>query len=234
VQVLVTPERVERVRIPATYRTVVETVVVRPEQVRLERVPAVYQTVQEQVVVEPGGLQWRPAHMLRGPLPRDPSRLRFGPMGEVYCLVEVEPVVRTVARRVEVSPGRTIESRDPRSSGRWSAASSTSPPASRNAASPPSTAPSASGAWSRPKRTETVTVPAEWRTVERSRPVGPTVQAWREAPCARQVTPDLVRRLQETLNARGYDAGRPTACSAAAPAKPSTSSSETAASTPAP
>jgi N-acetyl-anhydromuramyl-L-alanine amidase AmpD len=60
-----------------------------------------------------------------------------------------------------------------------------------------------------PERTETVVVPAEWRTVERSRPAGPTVQAWREAPCARQVTPDLIRRLQETLNARGYNVGRP-------------------------
>ena len=49
--------------------------------------------------------------------------------------------------------------------------------------------------------------PAEWRREEKTRPVGAGRPAWLEAPCARDVTPNLVRRVQRALNGRRYSVG---------------------------
>ena len=209
VQVLVTPERVDRVRVPATYRTVTETVVVQPERVRVERVPAEYRLVDEQVLVAEGRLEWRPAQSLAGPWPADPRRLRTLSTGEVYCLVEVPPVHRTIQRRVEVSPARTLELRDPPLTKQV-----TRRVIDRPARVEERVIPAVYRTENRPRlvtpaRTETTTVPAEWRTVDKTREVGPARLEWREAPCARLVTPDLIRRVQAALVERGYGGARP-------------------------
>jgi peptidoglycan hydrolase-like protein with peptidoglycan-binding domain len=44
--------------------------------------------------------------------------------------------------------------------------------------------------------------------VEKTRPAGPQRLDWREAPCAKAVTPDLVRRVQQALNDRGHPVGK--------------------------
>ena len=209
VEVLVTPERVETVRIPTTWRTVVETVVVRPERVRVERVPAEYRTVTEQVVVRPGGLEWRPARTLSGAWPADPSRIRRDATGEVWCLVETAPVVRSVVRRVEVAPGRTLESRDPPILKQVERKVIDQPARVEERRVPAVHRTERKPRLVTPERSESVAVPAQWRTVEKAREVGPVRLEWREAPCPKAVTPALIRKVQAALGAQGFDVGAP-------------------------
>jgi hypothetical protein len=184
-------------------------VVVRPERVRVERVPARYELVREQVVVDPGGLQWRPAHTLAGPWPADPARLRRAPTGEVYCLVEVAPVHRLVERRVLVEPERSIEAVDPAVTKAVTRQVVDQPARVEERRIPAVYRTETQRKLVTPARTETSVTPAEWRTVDKVRQVGSGPVEWREAPCARSLTPDLIRRLQAALTERGYPTGAP-------------------------
>jgi hypothetical protein len=208
-RVMVTPERVRRVSVPATYRTVTETVVVRPGAARVETIPAEYRTVREPVVVQPGRWDWRPARLVGGAWPRDPRHVWTDPYGEVFWLVWTPPVTREVARQVLVRPARTETFTDPPVTRQVTRRVIDQPARVEQQATPAVYRTEKKRRLVTPERTETTVVPAEWRTVAKTGPVGPERLDWREAPCARAVTPDLIRRVQGALNARGHAVGPP-------------------------
>ena len=208
-RVLVTPERVVRTRVPATWRTVTETVVVRPARTRIETIAPEYRLVTEQVMVSPPRLEWVPEPPYAGSRPADARPLRISPQGEVWRLTEIPAVHRTVTRQVEVSPARR--------------AAFTDPPVTKQVTRRVIDQPARVDVRTvdavyrtvtkrklvTPERKETVVIPAEWRTVEKTRPAGPQVLEWREAPCARAVTPALILRVQRALAERGHPVGEP-------------------------
>jgi hypothetical protein len=209
-RVLVTPERVERVKIPATYRTATETVVVRPARTRVETVAPEYRTITEQVMVSPPRLEWRPEPPLYGPRPADPRPVRVGPAGEVWRLTEVPAVHETITRRVLVSPARQVAFTDPPVTRQVTRRVVDQPARVEERVIPAVHRTEKRRKLVQPERRETVVIPAEWRTVEQTRPAaGPPRMEWREAPCAKAVTPELVRRIQQALESRGHDVGRP-------------------------
>ncbi|UCI05374.1 hypothetical protein [Mesorhizobium sp. B1-1-8] len=63
--VVVEPERVRRVVLPAEYEGVAREVLVRPEQRRITEIPPSYGTVARRVVVREGSTSWRRVHIPR-------------------------------------------------------------------------------------------------------------------------------------------------------------------------
>lgn len=106
-RVLVSPERTVRHWIPATYRSVTETVVVSPATTRVETTAPIYDTVSEKVMVHPAHTEWRRTYV--GPDGVLPPGAYMRPTGEVVCLIEVPAEYGKVQRQVLREPGRTIE-----------------------------------------------------------------------------------------------------------------------------
>ncbi len=129
-QVLVSPSRIERLRIPAEVRRAQRAVLVRPGRVerlrwaaeyrverrweslpgpvRLRRGPDRYETVAERVLVAPGHAVWE---RRAGPLvsgPPEPGQTIVTPTGVVMCKVWCPAVYRTVLHPVRVGPGRPV------------------------------------------------------------------------------------------------------------------------------
>ena len=88
---------------PARYEMVEETVLVREASTQLVNVPAVYGTQSEQVLDKPAHTVWKRG---TGPIQRIDEAT-----GEIMCLVEVPAVYKTVTRRVLETPAttRTVE-----------------------------------------------------------------------------------------------------------------------------
>ncbi|MER8443180.1 hypothetical protein NKH52_08255 [Mesorhizobium sp. M1066] len=63
--VVIQPERMRRVVIPAQYDRIAQEVLVQPEQRRVIDVPASYQTVARRVLVREGSSGWRRVHIPR-------------------------------------------------------------------------------------------------------------------------------------------------------------------------
>lgn len=63
--VIVEPERVRRVVLPAEYEGVAREVLVRLEQRRITEIPPSYRTVARRVVVQEGSTRWRRVHIPR-------------------------------------------------------------------------------------------------------------------------------------------------------------------------
>lgn len=84
---------------PARYEMVEETILVREASTRLENVPAVYGTETEQVLDKPAHTVWKRG---TGPIQRIDEAT-----GEIMCLVEVPASYKTVTRRVLVSAATT-------------------------------------------------------------------------------------------------------------------------------
>ena len=207
-RVLVKPERREKVTIPATYRTVTETVVVRPGRTRVETIAPEYETLTEQVMVSPPRVEWRPEPPMPGARAPDPRPYRMSPTGEVWRLVEVPAVHRTVTRKVLARPARQAEFTDPPVTKQVTRRVVDRPAEVKERVTAAVYRTEKKRRLVMPERKETVVTPAEWRTVEKTRPAGPQVLEWREAPCAAAVTPDLVRRVQQALNGRGHPVGK--------------------------
>ena len=88
---------------PARYEMVEETILVREASTQLVNVPAEYKTVSEQVLDKPAHTVWKRG---TGPIQRIDEAT-----GEIMCLVEVPAVYKTVTKRVLASPAttRTVE-----------------------------------------------------------------------------------------------------------------------------
>lgn len=104
--VLVRPARVERVRVPALYRTETSWIE-RPGAREWVHEPARYEIVREKVMLEPGHAEWR-----RQSAPLAYGENRYGqtlvePTGEVVCRVWVPARYGFTERKVQVSPGRS-------------------------------------------------------------------------------------------------------------------------------
>jgi len=89
--------------VPARYEMAEETVLVREASTRLENVPAEYGYEEDRVLDKPAHTIWKKG---TGPIQRIDEAT-----GEIMCLVEVPATYKTIKRRVLVTPAttRTVE-----------------------------------------------------------------------------------------------------------------------------
>ncbi|MFT4645146.1 MAG: hypothetical protein ACI8ZX_001558, partial [Planctomycetota bacterium] len=93
-QVINSPKMTKRIKLPALYTTVYDTVVIRSQSTRSESIPAQYETIRQQKMVSPTTTKWIKGKADAGCLSADPSDC------QVMCLVEVPAVYTTITKRV--------------------------------------------------------------------------------------------------------------------------------------
>lgn len=187
------------VRKPARYRTVSRQVETSPAHERLVTQPARTVTETQQVVVREAYEEMRtvpaqfrdvtervlvrPARMVwkpgRGPIERIDHAT-----GEIMCLVEEPAEYKTVTRRVMVQPAQVQRVTVP--------AEVRSVPVQRVV---------------QPAQAQRVSVPPQYGTVQTEELVEQARLEWRPVLCETNMSPGMIRRLQQALQARGFNPG---------------------------
>ncbi len=199
-QTIMVKEPSERIEIiPAVYEWIEEKVLLQPETERIEIVPAEYETVTEQVVETPGHSVWKKG---AGPFQRMDHAT-----GDIVCLVEVPPTYKILEKRILKTPAST-----------------------RTVKIPAQYRTVKKRVLKAPARTRTVKVPGEYNTIKVKKMVAPaylkrvSIPAtydevkkqvkmrngkieWRPVLCQTNVTPDIVRSLQNALRSASFDPG---------------------------
>lgn len=207
-KVLVRPERVERVRTAARYRTEVSWIV-KPGALRTVREPARYDIVREKVLIEEGHAEWRPAS---SPIAYGESRGQTTVLqatGEVMCRVWVPARYAYQSRKVLVERGRTYTVRGPArkrkivrkvlvSEGGWT--ERRRPAVYRNQVVKTVV---------REGAARVITHPAVYSSVSKQTLIRAEGPGWAKVVCGGQLNPAWVVMLQQRLIAQGFDAGPP-------------------------
>ncbi len=199
-QTIMVKEPSERIEIiPATYEWIEEKVIIQPETERIEIVPPVYETIQERVVETPAHSVWKKG---AGPFQRMDHAT-----GDIVCLVEVPLTYKTLEKRVLRTPATT-----------------------RTVKIPAQYRTVKKRILKTPAKTQTVKVPGEYSTIKVKKMVAPahikrvTIPAqyhevnkrvkmrngkieWRPVLCQTNVTPGIVRSLQDALKTASFDPG---------------------------
>lgn len=186
--------------IPATYETREERVLVSPAITELRRVPAVYGYTEEKLLVKPAHTIWKKGS---GPITKVNEST-----GEIMCLVEVPAEYRTVKTRVLKTPEstknvvvkdavyKTVKSRVTAKPARTVAREI---PAKYGTVTVKTLVKEASSS--------SVKVPAVYETVRTSVKASEGVMKWAPILCKTNVTGDIIRQIQSSLNAKKYRAG---------------------------
>lgn len=198
--VLVKEATEELVVVPAVYGWEEERVLVSPALTELQRVPAKYDFVEDRVLVKPAHSIWKKGS---GPITKvDQST------GEIMCLVEVPAVYETVKKRVLVSAEttkevvvkdavyKTVKKRVVKEPAKTVTKKI---PAVYDAIKVNKLVTAAS--------TKTKAIPPVYETVEKRLKVADGYLEWAPILCETNVTGDIIRKLQRSLNDKQYNAG---------------------------
>ena len=186
--------------IPAIYGWKEEKVLVSPEITELKRVPAEYEFVTEKVLVKPAHSIWKKG---TGPITKvDQST------GEIMCLVEIPAVYKDVKKRVLKTPEttrkvvvkdavyKTVKTRIVKQPAKTLAKAI---PAVYDTVTVKKLVKDAS--------TNTVKVDPVYDTIEKRIKVKDGYLEWAPILCETNVTGDIIRQLQQSLNEKAYKAG---------------------------
>ncbi len=177
--VINTPKMVKRIKLPALYTTVYDTVVIKPQSTRTERIPAQYETIRQQKMVSPTTTKWVKGKANAGCLSADPNDC------QVMCLVEVPAQYTTVSKKVlkHEAYSRTI----------------TVPMEYKIVAKQVKT--------QNERYTEQV-IPATYKNIqERVLVKKGGYQGWREILCGSDLTSSKISSIQRALKAAGFNPG---------------------------
>lgn len=178
-QVINTPKMTKRIKLPALYTNVYDTVVIRPMSTRTETIPAEYETIRQQKMVSPTTTKWIKGKADAGCLSADPNDC------QVMCLVEVPAVYTTVTKRIlkHEAYSRTI----------------TVPMEYKIVTKQVKT---------QNERYSEQVVPATYKTVqERYLITKGGYQGWREILCGADLTTSKITEIQKALKAAGFNPG---------------------------
>ncbi len=165
--------------IPATYRTVYDTVTVRPASVRYLEIPAVYETVVEDIMVSPATQKWVKSTADPGCLSANPGDC------QVMCLQEVPAVYKKVAKRVVKTPSYRQE---------------IPTPAEYKVVS--------KQVLDQPASQMQIEIPAIYKKVSTKELVRKGgYSEWKEILCANKLTTSKIIAIQKALKVNGYDPG---------------------------
>jgi Putative peptidoglycan binding domain len=174
------PASVKTEVIPATYITVMDTVVIVPEGKRVITIPAQYETVVENKMVAPATQKWVKTGNSKNCFSTNPKDC------EIWELKQFDPVYQKVSRKVEVVPASVQEEIIP-------AVTKVVP--HQKIVQP-----------SREVKTE---IPTTYKTVMKKVLVkkGGSYE-WKEILCEKDVTESRINQIQEALIREGYDPGQ--------------------------
>jgi hypothetical protein len=185
--------------IEAKYDVVEEQVLVKPASEKLEAVPAEYKTVEEQVLVREGYTTWKEG---RGPIERVSNST-----GKIMCLVNVPPEYKTVKKRVLVTPARTEKIEIPAEYKTIKKRVMVQPPQTTKIEIPAEYKAMKVKKLVKPAQEVRTKIPEEVETVTERQMVQQAKMEWRPILCETNTTPDVVRKLQNALQAAGYNPG---------------------------
>ncbi|MEM9014248.1 MAG: peptidoglycan-binding domain-containing protein [Pseudomonadota bacterium] len=193
---IVVEEGYERLEVvPAKFSTRTETVTVEPAREEMRVIPAKYETRQERVKIRDAYTTWKKG---TGPI----SRLDAS-TGEIMCLVEVPAEFKTVSRQVMVSPPRTEKVRVPAKTREVSRRVISQPATTRKISVPAKTQTVRYQKLVTPPQEKKMTVPAVTDTVSTRKLVSQSKLQWASILCETNVTPGVVRNLQQALTREG-------------------------------
>lgn len=199
-QTIMVKEPSERIEIiPATYEWVEERVLIQPETERIEIVPAVYETITEQVVETPAHAVWKKG--------AGPSQRMDHATGDIVCLVEVPPTYKTLEKRVLKTPATTRTVKIPAQYRTVKKRVLRTPAKTRTVKVPGEYNTIRVKKMVAPAYLKRVSVPATYREVKKQIKMRNGRIEWRPVLCQTNVTPDVVRQLQEALQSASFDPG---------------------------
>ncbi len=199
-QTIMVKEPSERIEIiPATYEWVEERVLIQPETERIEIVPAVYETIREQVVETPAHSVWKKG---AGPFQRMDHAT-----GDIVCLVEVPPTYTTLEKRVLKTPASTRTVKIPAQYRTVKKRVLRAPAKTRTVKVPGEYKTIKVKKMVAPSYLKRVSVPATYRDVKKQIKMRNGRIEWRPVLCETNVTPDIVRSLQQALQSASFDPG---------------------------
>lgn len=184
---------------PATYGWVEEQVLVKEATTQVKEIPAAYKTVTEQVVDRPAHTVWKKG---RGPM----ERVDYG-TGEIMCLVEVPATYKTVTKRMLVKPAETQEVTIPAEYKTVRKRVMKTPPTTRVVEIPAEYTTVKVRKLVSPPQTKKVPIPAQYQEVTRQVKVTEGAMEWQPILCQTNVTPEIVRSIQQALSKAGHDPG---------------------------
>ncbi len=200
-QTIMVKEPSDRIEIiPATYEWVEEKVLVQPAAERIEIVPPVYETIQEQVVETPGHSVWKKG--AGGPFQRMDHAT-----GDIVCLVEVPPTYKTLEKRILKTPAATRTVKVPAQYRIVKKRVLRTPAATRTVKVPGEYSTIKVKKMIAPAYLKRATVPAQYDEVSKQVKVRNGKIEWRPVLCQTNVTPSIVRSLQEALQTANFDPG---------------------------
>ncbi|MDX1293788.1 MAG: peptidoglycan-binding protein, partial [Hyphomonas sp.] len=202
-RILVKEASVELRVVPAVYEAVTEQVLVRPERTETVVIPAEYETFTEQVLVRQAYTTWKL---------KDPSAGQVEPAGtsgelsegDLLVPVDVPAEYETVTRTRIVKPEES-ETRIVPAEYRTIVKQVLVEPARVEQVEVPAEYETVLvERLVAPAREEIIVIPATYRTVEKRVLAGGGTAAWRDAPCASDVTPAMIRAVQTALGEAGH------------------------------
>ena len=187
------------VEVPAQYEWREERVMTRTGSSRPEEVPARYETREEKVLVEPAHTTWKKG---RGLIERVDNTT-----GEIMCLVEVPATYKTVRKRVLVSPATVREVPVPASYETVRKRVLVREAAVKEVVIPAEYKTIKVKKLVAEPQTRRIPVPAEYQTLTRTEKVGEGRLEWRRVMCETNITPEVITRVQQALQASGHHPG---------------------------
>ncbi len=191
-------ERIEVV--PATYEWVEERVLVKPASTRMEVVQAEYENVNEDVVVKSAHSVWKKG---TGPFQRIDHAT-----GDIMCLIEQPPTYTTVSKQLLKRPAQTRTIEVPAEYMTVRKRVVKTPATIRTIKVPAQYKVIKVAKLNEPARTNRVQVSAEYQTVAKEAKVREGRIEWQPVLCETNVTPEIVARVQRSLERAGYDPGK--------------------------
>lgn len=165
--------------IPATYKTVYDTVIARASYVRTDEIAAEYETVTEDIMVSPATQKWVKGVANAGCLSANPADC------QVMCLQQVPAVYKKVARKVVKTPAYK-----------------------QDITVPAEVKIVPKQVVDQPARQEQIEIPATYKKVIRKvlvRKGG--YSEWKEILCADKLTASKIIAIQQALKDKGYEPG---------------------------
>ena len=197
VMVKAASERIEV--IPAKYEWVEEQVLIKAVSSRLEQIPAKYEWVEEKVLEKEAHVVWKKG---RGPVEKVDNTT-----GEIMCLIEVPASYKTVKKKVMVNAPGTHEIEIPAEYKTIKKRVVLEPPQERTISIPAEYEMVKVRKMITPPQEQRIPIAEEYETVTKTVKTDDGHMEWRQIMCETNVTPDVVTRIQNTLNDAGYDAG---------------------------
>ncbi len=203
-RVLVSEATTKLVVVPETYKTVTERVLVEPAKETLVKVPAKYKTVTEKVLVKPAHTAWK-----RGSNPLPGSRTKLDQTtGEIMCLVKVPAVYKTITKQVVARPAGAVKKVIPAKYKTITKRVVATKATTKQVTIPAKYKTVQVRKLATPNRIVKKPIPAKYKTVTKRVVVTQPKLEWRSILCETNTTPNVIRRLQAALKAKGYNPGR--------------------------